>query len=257
MPDLKSFQRWFVASFAPGLPSSKFAHAYRVGRSIKTNASLHVGKPCVIRLDIVDFFGNINTNRIYSLFETSGYTKKVSGLLASLCCLRGRLPQGAPSSPLISNAVMQYADNQIGDWALKNGWHFTRYADDMTFSGAEDPGALIAKVSDVLRAEGFKINADKTRVMRRGSRQITCGVVLNDMIGPPRSAWRSFFQEMYYIRKFGLQDHIAQCNIERREYVEVILGRAEHLRWLSEHRPDRRARVEEQIEFLKTLRVSA
>jgi RNA-directed DNA polymerase len=254
LPDLKNFQRWLADEFGAGLPVSKFAHAFRNGHSIKTNARFHIGRRTLIKLDLVDYFGSFSTIRLYEYFRKLGYTDPVSALLASLSTLRGALPQGSPCSPLLANALTYDLDHAIAALALPLGWRFTRYADDLTFSGDGDARSFLNEIEKVIVGQGFVVNHSKTRTLGSGSRQITCGVIVNSRMAPSRQSLRAFKQEIYYIRKFGLQAHLDHRQISEPNYLDVLLGKAEHLRWMSEHLQDVVASLRADIEYLRSLR---
>ncbi len=256
MPDLKALQRWIASEVASKMPVSKFAHAFRSGRSIKTNARFHLNKKYVVRIDVEDFFGSTRMGQVENLMISKGYTKSLSRLIASISTYHGSLPQGAPSSPAWSNSIYYEMDLNLGNFALKNGWHYTRYADDLTFSGDGDLSELFSSVHRELAANGLKSNIKKTRVMRRGSRQVVCGTVLNQFIGPPREFKRRFLQEYYYIKKFGLAGHIARNEIETPDYLQTLLGRGQFLAWMLEHQPKRSAKILEALDDLRSLELT-
>lgn len=108
-------------------------------------------------------------------------------MLTNLCCLNGSLPQGAPTSPMLSNIVLEDFDNEIGLYAIEQKIRYTRYADDMTFSGDFNAGKVISKVKRQLNDLGLKLNDEKTRTRGRGQRQEVTGIVVNEKMQLPRS----------------------------------------------------------------------
>jgi len=192
------------------LPVSDAAHGFITGRSIATNAAPHVGKAVVLRFDIKDCFPSIHFGRVRGLFISLGYSFPVANVLAlvmtesprQLVEAEGRVynvptgprvcVQGAPTSPALCNAVLLKLDHRLTGLARKHGFAYTRYADDLTFSGnGLTKIALLMKVVPKLVAEeGFVINADKTRVMRSGRRQTVAGVVVNKEMGLSRQTRR-------------------------------------------------------------------
>ena len=252
LPDLKSFQRWFDELVGVKLSVSKYVHSYRVGRSIKTNARFHLGQDLVVRLDVRDFFGSTTVTKVRNLIYSVGYTKSIAHLISNLVTLDGSLPQGAPSSPSISNAIYRDFDERVGAYSSANGWRYTRYADDLTFSGSGCQYSLISKVGELLDKEGLVLNYKKIRVMRRSSRQISCGVVLNDLLGPTRNMRRDFLQEVYFIKKYGLAGHIDRRGIDTPNYLETLIGRGAHIIWMMSQHPNRQGPYKKAVAFLKS-----
>ncbi|MBY0456541.1 MAG: reverse transcriptase family protein, partial [Gemmataceae bacterium] len=199
---LKAAQHWLLANVVNKLPVTEAAHGFVAGRGIVTNAPPHVRKDFVVNLDLSDFFPSIAFPRVRAVFERYGYSGSVATVLALLCteCPRAAvtyagvkyeaatgprgLPQGAPTSPGLSNQVARKLDKRLLGVAAKLGLTYTRYADDLTFSGTAEAatriGWLLAKVRNIAREEGFAVNEKKTRVMRRSCAQLVTGVVVND-----------------------------------------------------------------------------
>ena len=200
-PDLKRAQRWIAQHIVEHLPVHGAAHGFLVGRSTVTNAAAHSGAKVVVKFDLKDFYPSITLPRVKGVFRKAGYTEQVATVLALLCTespreemvLRGKkyyvavgprsLPQGAPTSPSITNALSLKLDCRLAGLARSLGLRYTRYADDLTFSWHEDPYAPVGKLTDavarIVEDEGFAINQKKTRVMRAGRRQKVTGLVVN------------------------------------------------------------------------------
>ena len=253
MPDLKALQSWLASQIFVKLQVSKFSHAFRHGHSIKTNAKFHIGRKYVVKFDVVDFFGSTKIYKVERLLVNSGYTLPLAKLIAGIVTYDGSLPQGAPSSPVLSNSIYVDLDAELGGIAVGGGWRYTRYADDMTFSGDGDLSLLFSSVYKALNKHGLRANSKKTRVMRRGGRQIVCGVVLNESIGPSRDVRRKFFQEVHYVRKFGISGHIDRREIDQANYLESLIGRGSFLSWMCERRPGESKKIRESVEFLRGL----
>jgi RNA-directed DNA polymerase len=205
LPLLKKAQRWILREILEKLPVHGAAQGFVAGASTLTNAIPHAGSPVVVKIDVKDFFPTITLARVKGMFRSAGFREPVAIALASLCTEPPRdavkvggklyhvatgssvLPQGAPTSPYITNILCRRLDRRLRGWCAKAGWRYTRYADDLTFSwaaGGEDPGrgkveALITRVREVLRGEGFTVNEEKTLVMRRGRKQRVTGLVVN------------------------------------------------------------------------------
>lgn len=138
LPDLKAVQRWILDEVLQPVPVSKYSKAFVCGESIKTNARFHRHQKIVLALDIVDFFGSISRRDVFCVFHDIGYTTELCWLFAHLCTFNGYLPQGAPTSPYISNLKMKAFDQAVGGHCIPKGIRFTRYADDIFISGDFD-----------------------------------------------------------------------------------------------------------------------
>src|SRR5215468_796368 len=200
-PELKAAQRWITREVTEHLPVHGAAHGFLVGRSIATNAQVHAGARIVVKLDIRGFYPTVTMRRVKGLLRRAGLGEQVATLMALLATespreevvTRGKtyyvvtaarsLPQGAPTSPSITNALCLRLDARLSGLARKLGCRYTRYADDLTFSwhGEARPevGALLRATAAIVRAEGFEVHAQKTRVMRAGARQKVTGLVVN------------------------------------------------------------------------------
>lgn len=201
-PQLKAAQHWIARNVTEHLPVHGAAHGFVPGRSTVTNAREHAGAEVVIKLDLQDFYPTITQTRVKGLFRKAGYGEQVATVLSMLCTeaprerveLRGKpfhvalgprsLPQGAPTSPSITNALCLRLDRRMQGLATKLGFRYTRYADDLTFSwhdaGTPAPvGKLLHRVRGVVASEGFAVHPAKTRVMRKGRRQKVTGLVVN------------------------------------------------------------------------------
>lgn len=226
-PKLKAAQRWVLQNIAERLPVHGAAHGFLPGRSILTNARAHVGSRLILAMDLKDFFPTVTANRVKGLFRKAGYREQVSTLLAQLCTESPRkivewdgaplyvalgprcLPQGAPTSPAITNAISFRMDKRLAGLARKHGYTYTRYADDLTFSlprahtGNPKTGALIGGVKAIAAAEGFRVNPDKTAVRRTGGRQQVTGLVVNGTEGPrvPRSLKRQLRAAVHNLKQ--------------------------------------------------------
>jgi RNA-directed DNA polymerase len=208
---LKSIQRKLLAVLVEKLPLSENAHAFRRGRSIRTGAEPHVGKRFVLKLDLKDFFPSVTCARVRGLLVAYGYSYPVATTLAVVMTEAERQPvevdglvfhvpvgqrhciQGAPTSPGICNALLLRLDHRLAGLAKKRGLVYTRYADDLTFSGEVDRTAahkFRTVVNRIVSEEGFLINPDKTRLMGQGSRQTVTGVVVNRTLGLSRQERR-------------------------------------------------------------------
>lgn len=209
LPKLMQAQRWILRNVVERLLVHGATHGFLAGRSIFTNAKLHTDSRIVVKLDIKDFFPTVTYPRVKGIFRQAGYREQIATLLALLCTEAPRevvedggktmyvslgprcLPQGAPTSPGLTNVICLKMDRRLTGLAKKLGWRYTRYADDMTFSlpskhkGEPHVGKLIGLVNPVVADEGFAVHPEKTRVARSGGRQAVTGLIVNGD-GTPR-----------------------------------------------------------------------
>ncbi|KFE68444.1 reverse transcriptase family protein [Hyalangium minutum] len=208
--ELKAAQRWVLSNVVERLPVHGAAHGFVAGRSILTNALAHRGADVLVKVDVKDFFPSVTWRRVKGLLRKGGLEEHAATLLSLLSTeaprevmqFRGKtlyvakgpraLPQGAPTSPAITNALCLKLDKRVSAMAKRLGFTYTRYADDLTFSWKRAKGAkgkaqadapvalLLARVKSILEAEGFTLHPDKTRVLRKGTRQRVTGLVVNE-----------------------------------------------------------------------------
>lgn len=234
---LKSVQRRILHRILDDRSVSPYATAYHREASLILNALPHTGKQQVLKMDIRHFFDSIIFPQIAgAAFPGTLFPPAACALLTSLCSYRDRLPQGAPTSPAISNLLMKPFDESMGSWCRERGIAYTRYCDDMTFSGEFDAGAVTRKVRSFLQAMGFEINEEKTRLARAGHRQLVTGIVVNEKPQAPREYRRRLRQELYYLQKYGLEQHLERIitrtdglKADRDRYISSLLGRLEYV----------------------------
>ena len=207
---LKAIQRRLNALLVAKLPASEYAHGFVARRSVRSNALPHVGKAVILHLDLKDFFPSIHFGRVRGLMIALGYGYPVAAALAALMTESPRqpvvaggvryfppvgsraCPQGAPTSPGLSNAIVVKMDRRLAGLARRMGFAYTRYADDLAFSG-DDAGqvhALRCLAQRIAEDEGFTLNHAKTRLLRRGTPQRVTGVIVNDVLGLSRQERR-------------------------------------------------------------------
>lgn len=223
-PALAEAQRWVLASVLSAIPTEPSAHGFVAGRSVLTNAAPHVGRAVVVNLDLKDFFPTLTFPRVKGLFASLGYGSAVATCLALLCTEPPRvelvlderplavalgarvLPQGACTSPAITNLVCRRLDRRLAALSVRYGFAYSRYADDLTFSRerGDGVGGLLAAVRSILLAEGFVEHPKKTHVMRRGRRQEVTGVTVNTKTGVSREYVRRLRAILHNAARHGL-----------------------------------------------------
>jgi RNA-directed DNA polymerase len=217
-PKLKQLQRRILAGILEMVPVQNAVHGFVKARSIKTFAAPHIGRRIVLRMDLKDFFASISAARVQAFFRTIGYPESVADRLGGICTNAApralwrtlgsgldplamadarslyswrHLPQGAPTSPMLANLCFYCSDCRLSGLAEAAGAAYTRYADDLAFSGEDEfaRGAerFAARVAAIVMEEGFHVRHRKTRLMRRGVRQYLAGIVVNERVNVVRS----------------------------------------------------------------------
>lgn len=274
---LKSAQRKILTEILERIPAHPAAHGFVKGRSIKTFAAPHVGRRVVLRMDLRDFFPSIRSGRVQALFRTAGYPDRVADLLGGLCTNatpRGvwrsaesgvdlltvyearqryawpHLPQGAPSSPALANLCAYRVDCRLSGLARAAGAEYTRYADDLAFSGDErferSVQRFAAHAAAVLLEEGFAVHHRKTRIMRRGVRQYLAGVVANERVNVVRADFDRLKATLTNCVKYGPQ---GQNREEHPEFRLHLAGRVAFVEMINPHKGVRLRRIFEKIEW--------
>ncbi len=239
VPDglLKKVQRNILHHILDGFTPSAAAAAYQRGSSVRANAEQHQGKELVLKLDICDFFRNITFPMVLSkAFPGEYFPPSVRVMLTSLCCLDHHLPQGAPTSPAISNLVMAPFDEHMLDWCGQRGISYSRYSDDMTFSGDFNWEGVLRKTEGFLEAYGLELNREKTRLCTRGARQTVTGIVVNEKLQLSREYRRRLRQEIHYCRTYGVEDHLRRVGrdeTQKRGYLQSLLGKVRYLLYVN------------------------
>lgn len=217
---MRRMQRKLLRKVLGLIPVNNAAHGFIPGRSAATGAARHVAADIVISLDLTTFFARVTARRIYGTLRQSGLSEPVAHTITGLCtnavpprvlaampdggspqerfALRqaltaGHLPQGAPTSPVLGNLAIRRLDSRLTGWADAVDATYTRYADDLAFSGggalATRPDAFIRGVQRIIQDEGHAANARKTRVRRQGVRQSVTGIVVNQHINVSRAEY--------------------------------------------------------------------
>lgn len=229
VPDiiLKRVQRAIAGNILVQYPISGYAKAYKPGGSIQKNARPHVGKKKLLKLDIEGFFDHINYSQVKdTVFHEKKFSEPIRILLTMLCYYKESLPQGAPTSPAITNIIMYDFDETVGDFCKNKKIAYTRYCDDMTFSGDFDEREIIGFVRSELLKLGLFLKNRKTAVIPATKRQTVTGVVVNEKLNITKEYKKNIRQEMHYIKKFGLDEHLNKCGIEdKQKYLLSLRGR--------------------------------
>lgn len=266
-PQLRWLQRQILDRILAKIPAHDAAHGFLEGRSIVTNAEHHVGAELVVKFDLQDFFPTIHYFRVLGLFARLGYTvdnarfgtedssRQVAPTLARLCCYtpdptewgKAALPQGAPTSPAISNLVCRRLDARLSGLATRNNGVYTRYADDLTFSFRKAKGVNLGRfrwwVDQVCHQEGFLINQKKFHVIRDSQRQLVTGIVVNEELRVPREERRRFRAILHNCRTKGIESQAR----DHPSFTEYLRGFASYVHMVH---PEEGAELLQQVEEL-------
>lgn len=232
---LKNAQRWILDNILSKRPIHDAAHGFVPGRSTLSGAEPHVGSQVLVNVDLQDFFPTIDFARVAGLFRSMGYSPAVATILALLTTESPRrvlrsgtetlhvavgnrsLPQGACTSPAISNLISSRMDKRLSGLATTLGWQYTRYADDLTFScreASDKVAYLLARVRHFTSEEGFQVKESKTRVLRRNTQQSVTGIVVNEKPSIDRKTIRQLRAILHRAKFEGLekQNRIGHTN---------------------------------------------
>lgn len=237
-PLLKHIQKQILNNVLNYKDISKYAKAYHKGISLKDNAIPHLNKKILLKLDIKDFFESISFVDVYnSSFSIEYFPKSIGMLLTYLCTYEEHLTQGSPTSAYISNLVMKEFDEEIGTWCLNKNIDYTRYSDDMTFSGDFNPSEVIIKVKKMLSKSGLILNKEKIHVINNSASQNVTGIVVNEKIQVSSKYRKEIRQEIYYIKKYGLESHMNRKNINKskEKYLRELYGRILYVLQINEN----------------------
>jgi RNA-directed DNA polymerase len=266
-PKLMAIQRRILHEILDLVPTHDSAHGFVSGRSCLSAAQVHAGESIVVTVDLKDFFLNTRLSRVHNIFRSLGYPWAVARALTGLCssCTprsvfsgvpiaqrhdwmtqkiyqSPHLPQGAPTSPALANLAAWHLDVRVRGLAKTFGANYTRYADDLAFSGDRDFALKIkpflAAIADIAKSEGFTLNDRKTRIMRRGGCQRVTGIVVNDHINVPRPLFDELKATLHNCRRngpaaenrAGLRDFHAHLNGKVTWVEQVNPARGERLR---------------------------
>ena len=226
------------------------AHGFHIKRSIVTNARRHRNRRYVFNVDLEDFFGSIHFGRVQGYFEKNKFfqlSKSVATLIAQIACHRGRLPQGSPCSPVITNLICQIMDAHLGKLAGKNRCTYTRYADDLTFStdvrnfpevigvrstSSEDVWSIGDELRSRAYRSGFKFQTSKTRMQFRDGRQTATGLIVNERLGVPSEFWkttRAMCHQLFATGTYYLPEDKGRASKQAKNGMPQLRGRLAHV----------------------------
>ncbi|MBB5180489.1 hypothetical protein HNQ44_001917 [Planomicrobium koreense] len=233
---VKIIQKWILKNILNKIEVSPYAHGFIKNKSILTNAEVHLYQEpfWIFSTDIKDFFPSISYNDVKKIFMEIGYSDKVSEAFSLLTTVDGKLIQGFPTSPMLSNIFLRDIDEEFQKIAVRYNIRYSRYADDITFSGIQKKGYLtLVKnikriVSFILEKHDLAINNEKTRLMKDKHTKIVTGLIVTSKgVKIPQRFIRKLSKEIYYCQKFGVNDHLKyQGIITIANYKGYLIGLA-------------------------------
>lgn len=225
-PSLLQAQRWIAENILSSVKVGVCVTGFRPGKSIIDNAALHCNRPELLKVDLKDFFPSISFSRVVSVFLKLGYPSRVAFMLARLCTLNEKLPQGAASSPMLSNIVCRRLDARIYMLCKTRRLRYTRYADDITISGKEMGSGLARLIFEIIADEGFEVNNSKVRFLKEGQKKVVTGLdITSGKPRVPRSFRRELKRDVYFVWSSGLSSHVSRRKIFNPLYIEHLEGR--------------------------------
>lgn len=195
-------------------------------RSILTNAAPHVRHDWLINIDLKNFFHTVKLDRINDYFRSLGYEEEVVKTLTALCTYKSRLPQGAPTSPMLSNIIASKMDEMMLEYCKKRGIIYTRYADDLTFSADYD--VEVPPIDDIYKIvylNGFKVNRMKTKVRYKGCKQEVTGLTVTNGVHVSKRYKKEILRELYFCKKFGVYEHYQHLKTTKGLYKDWLRGK--------------------------------
>lgn len=231
-------QQWIYKNILLSQDIHSCAHGFAPSKSIVSNAEPHLNKTALLKMDLRDFFPSIPIEWVINFFSGLGYANNVSYYLASLCCLDNSLSQGSATSPYLSNILLVSLDNRLDKISKTYQLAYTRYADDLTFSGNYIPHAFIHIIENIIESYGLQTNTSKTRLQIKPGQKIVTGISISgSKVSLPRSTKREIKKEFHFIKKYGLLSHISKMKIKDPFYLDVIQGKLSF--WLQVEPTDR------------------
>ncbi|WP_459558032.1 reverse transcriptase family protein [Lacunimicrobium album] len=251
---LRAVQDKILAEILENVGVHDAAHGFIPGRSILTNALPHVNKAVVVKVDLESFYRRIRFSRIVAIFRALGYSREMGIWLGRLTTsaapsdlnspsddaranweyLPRHLPQGAPTSPYLANLCAYSLDVRLSGLAKRFGATYTRYADDLTFSGDEEfqksLSIFFQLMRTIIKEERFRLNSKKSRVLRISDRQTVTGVVVNEATNPSRKEFDRLKAILHNCKKLG---PTSQNKDNHENFAAHLRGRISHMNWLN------------------------
>jgi len=230
---LKWMQKGIKAQLETLFEAEPGAHGFVPGRSIQSNAGMHVGQWYVLNLDIAGFFPSIKRGRVQTVLQLDPIrlSKPAARILAEFCTRNRALPQGAPSSPTLTNLVCMRLDRKLEKLARHYRCRYSRYADDITISGPskELMHHLLERITKILKTEGFQVQESKTRILPTSHRQEVTGLSVHAFVNSPRTYRRHLRALLHTWQSKGVEAAMQSVQItDETQFIAVVRGRLQH-----------------------------
>lgn len=200
--NLKGLQSWLLVNILNRLKVSNSCKGFEKGSSTADNAAPHKGANILLTIDLQDFFPTVKREQVYNIFKAIGYNNTIATILTNICTFDGVLPQGSPCSPKLANLATWALDMRIQGYVGKRGINYTRYADDLSFSGLNPDKVvkIIPMIKSIVEDENFKINPDKTRIAGSArAKKVTGLVISNDTFGIGKQKYKELRAKIHYL----------------------------------------------------------
>ena len=248
--NIKFLQDWIKLNILDKLQVHSACTGFTKKKSIVDNAKQHLNSHTILNIDLENFFETVTERRVFGIFKKIGFHPNLAVEFAKICT--GYLPeeefekladnvkkhfedysnlpepvlvQGAPTSPTLSNLACLHLDYRFTNLSNKLGINYTRYADDMTFSGDTKNLPSITLCKKIIEEENFKINWSKKGVYKKGHRQIVTGLLINGSIRIPKKFKKEIFRHLYFCKKFGPSKHFELVAPDKAYYREWLIGK--------------------------------
>ncbi len=253
-PILSYVQSWIKEHILEKIEISEQAYGYVKSRSILDNAKLHLGCKQLLKLDLKDFFGHISIYDVKRVFRDAGFTSKLSYQMAKICCMNGCLPQGAPSSPILSNLIMRELDKELAHLSKYYNIKFSRYADDLTFSGELISSSFIVRIVKIIESHGFSLNHRKFAHKKSGQRKMVTGLcITGDKVRVLKKTRREFRQKHHYLmlnKEKSFNGDYGELDVL---YLDKIIGLGRFIKFIEPNNTFVNKAVEDLVSLKKNL----
>ncbi|HHP0509985.1 TPA: reverse transcriptase family protein [Vibrio harveyi] len=229
-PKLAYVQSWLKENILECLTISDNAYAYTKGRSHIENARAHIGARELLKLDIKDFFNRISKSQVRQVYINCGYAENVASVLSNLCTYNGTLPQGACTSPILSNIILKELDETLQGISGQYSLTYTRYADDITFSGNSISDDVCSELIHHIEEFGLPVNEDKVRLLKPKDKKIVTGLIVTDRsLRVSKKMRRAYRQESYYLIRNRERQFDGSIKPLKPLYLDEVIGRGSYI----------------------------
>lgn len=247
---IKFLQDWIKINILDKIDVHPSATGFVKGKSILNNAKAHENSDVILNLDLENFFETITERRVYGIFASLGYCKNLSVEFAKICTVKiskdkyenlseleqehfedlykskeSVLVQGASTSPCLSNLICKRLDYRLSGLANKNGINYSRYADDITFSGIADNLPSISILTKIIKEEDLSINWNKYGKYKKGKKQLVTGLLIDNKVRVPKKFKKEIYRHLHFCKKYGALSHFNRIAPEKGYRREWILGK--------------------------------